>query len=128
MKILFTSILLTGVLQKIYVKKEKLGYNNICLSNFIGALLSVPIFLIIFLPIYAIIGENFLVTIIIMLITIIISEIIAYRIMIKPECKSERNTIIFAIIIYILFALLTYNPLDSYIFRDPKTNTYGVSK
>lgn len=126
MKILFTSIILTGILQKIYVNNKKLNYHNICLSNFIGALLSIPIFLVIFLPIYKIIGENFIITIIIMFITIAIAELISYIIMNKPEHKLENDTIVFVIIIYIIFALLTYNPLNISIFTDPKTNISGI--
>ena len=128
MKILFTSILFTGVLQKIYVTTKHLNYNNICLSNFIAALLSIPIFLSIFLPIYNIIGENMIITIIIMLITIIIAEYISYIIMNKQEHKLEKDTVIFAIITYIIFTLLTYYPPNINIFTDPKTNALGIYK
>lgn len=128
MKILFTSILFTGVLQKIYVTTKHLNYNNICLSNFTAALLSIPIFLSIFLPIYNIIGENMIVTIIIMLITITIVEYISYKIMNKREHKLEKDTVIFAIITYIIFTVLTYYPLNINIFIDPKTNAIGVYK
>ena len=68
MKILFSSILFTGILQKIYAKITDIKYNNVCISNFISAILSIPIFLIVFFPIYNIIGENMTITIIIMLI------------------------------------------------------------
>ena len=52
MKILFGSIILSGVIQKIIVVSKRLEFNNICFSNFVGAISSIPIFLIIFLPIY----------------------------------------------------------------------------
>lgn len=128
MKILFTSILLTGVMQKIYVSAKKLKYNNICLSNFIGALLSIPIFLVMFLPIYHFIGENMPITIIIMFITISISEFISYLIMNKPEHKLENDTIFFTIGIYIIFIILTYYPPQLGIFKDPTNNSYGIIK
>ena len=60
------------------VTEIKLNYNNMCFSNFIGAISSIPIFLIMFLPIYIVIGENFPITILIMFISIVIAEIIAY--------------------------------------------------
>ena len=87
MKILFGSIIISGVIQKIIIilKKEKI--NNICFSNFVAAISSIQIFLILFLPVYAIIGENFIVTIIIMFITIAIAEFISYIIMNKQDFK-----------------------------------------
>lgn len=128
MKILFTSILLTGVLQKMYVSIKKINYNNICISNFIGAILSIPIFLILFLPTFNIIGENLIVTIVIMFITIAICELISYKIMNKPEHKLENDTIFFAIGVYILFIILTYFPPHFGIFMDQTTSTYGIKK
>lgn len=128
MKILFGSILLSGVIQKISVVKKKLNYNNICFSNFIGAISSIPIFLIMFLPIYSIIGENFPVTILIMLIAIIFAEIIAYIVMNKDDLHLENVTIILVIIVYTIFTILSYNPLKSGIFIDPISKTCGIAK
>ena len=128
MKILFTSIIITGIFQKIYIKFKHLDYNNICFSNFIAAITSIPIFLLIFTPIYKFIGENLPLTIIIMLITIVIVEYISYLIMNKSDYKLENDTIIFVIIIYLLFTLLTYFPPKKDIFIDPITQTYGIPK
>ena len=79
MKILFGAILLSGVIQKIIVKIKKLNINNVCISNFTAAILSIPIFLIMFLPVYSLIGKNFVITIIIMFISIVIAEVISYH-------------------------------------------------
>lgn len=128
MKILFGSILLSGVIQKIIVIKYKEKYNNICFSNFIGAITSIPVFLIIFLPIYQIIGKNFIVTIIIMFIAIVVAEVISYVIMNKNDYNLEKITIIFVIIVYVIFLLLSYYPLNISIFKDPETKTYGIKK
>lgn len=126
MKILFGSIMISSVIQKIIViiKKEKI--NNICFSNFIAAISSIPIFLILFLPVYYIIGENMIITIIIMFISIIISEVISYKIINKNDFKLENKTIIFVVITYIIFGLLTYYPIKIDLFKDPQTNTYGI--
>lgn len=128
MKILFGSIILTGVIQKIItiIKKEKI--NNVCISNFIGALSSIPIYLIMFLPIYYTIGENMIVAISIMLITIIIAEYISYKLMNKEEFKLEHITVLFVIIVYVIFAILTYYPIKNNLFINPETSTYGIKK
>ena len=44
MKILFTSIILIGTIEKIYTKIKKLNYNNILFYNYINAIISIPIF------------------------------------------------------------------------------------
>lgn len=120
--------MLAGITQKIFliIKKEKV--NNICFSNFTAALTSIPIFLIIFLPNYSIIGHNMVVTLIIMFITIALAEIISYIIMNKKDLKLEKITILFAISIYVIFTILTYYPLNNNLFIDPSTKTYGIKK
>lgn len=128
MKILFGSIILSGIVQKVTIKIKKENINNICFSNFLGALFSIPIFLVIFLPIYSIIGENLLVTIIIMFTVIVIAEIISYWIIKKEDLGLENKTIFFVIIIYLVFTLLTYFPLNNTLFMDPKTSIYGINK
>ncbi len=126
MKLLFGSIIVSGIIQKLIIIYRKEKINNICFSNFIGALLSIPIFLILFLPIYFIIGKNFIITISIMLLTIILAEIISYKIMNQKDFKMENKTIIFVIIIYSIFTLLTYFPLKNVLFIDPTNSTYGI--
>lgn len=128
MKILFGSIMLVGIIQKIFLIIKKQKVNNICFSNFIAAVTSVPIFLIIFLPIYSIIGHNMIVTIIIMFIAIALTELISYIIMNKNDFKLEKVTILFAIFVYVIFTILTYYPLKNNLFIDPTTKLYGIRK
>lgn len=128
MKILFGSILLAGVIQKIIVKTKKLDINNVCISNFTAALASIPIFLVMYLPVYNAIGENLPITIIIMFIAIVIAEIISYIMMKKDDLKLENMAIIFTITVYIIFGLLTYFPPEQDLFMDPIKLTYGIKK
>ena len=128
MKILFGSILLSGIIQKIIVIVKKENKTNICFSNFVAAITSIPIFLIMFLPVYYYLGDNFGIIILIMLVTIIIAELISYQILKLPDLKLENITIVFVIIIYALFTYFTYYPLDMEIFRDPIKLTYGIIK
>lgn len=126
MKILFTSILLSGIIQKIITIKLKLNINNICFSNYCAAISSIIIFLIIFLPIYLIIGENFIITIVIMFIAILFAQIISYKVINLKDLKLENITIILAISTYIIFALLTYFPPKLNFFKDTINNFYGI--
>ena len=129
MKILFGSILFSGVIQKIIVKVKHLPYKNVCISNVVASLLSIPIFLIIYMPIYNAFGENFLLTIFLMLLVIIISQIITiFIINIKKDLHMENASILFVIIIYMVFAVLTYDPPEQSIFMDPIALNYGIKK
>jgi hypothetical protein len=126
MKILFGSIILSGVIQKIIVVSKRLEFNNICFSNFVGAISSIPIFLIIFLPIYYNFGHNLVITIIIMFITIVISEYIAYKVMMMKDLYQENKTILYVVIVYIIFTILTYFPINNNLFIDPITGILGI--
>lgn len=128
MKILFGSIMISSVIQKIIVIKKELNIKNICISNFTGAVLSIPIFLLIFVPIYKAIGENMPITIFLMFITIVISQIISYIIINSKNLKLENITIFLVIIVYIIFGLLTYFPPENDLFMDPTNLTYGITK
>lgn len=116
--------MMSSVIQKIIMFKLKKDITNICFSNFIAAILSMPIFLLMFLPIYYFIGENFILTIFLMLLTIIIVEIIAYKIMIKDDFKMENKTILFVIFVYVIFGILTYYPFDCDLFIDSERCFY----
>ena len=128
MKIIFGCILLSGVVQKIIVINNDLNYNNICISNVIVAFLSIFIFLIMFIPIYSLIGENLPITLIIMLITYIISQILSIYIIKKEDMKKENFAILLVIIIYTIFGILTYYPPNNSLFIDPIDNTYGIKE
>lgn len=128
MKILFGSILISGVIQKIIVKVKHLRYKNICISNVVAAFLSIPIFLVIYLPIYNSFGEYLPLTIFLMLLAIIISQIISIFIINKKDLKMENLSIVLVIIIYIIFGLLTYFPPQNELFLDPINITYGIKK
>lgn len=127
MKIIFGSIIISGIIQKIIAKYKNEDVNNLCFSNFIGALAAIPIFLIIFVPIYSIIGESMFVAITVMLIAIIASQIISYIIMNKQNLNLEKITVFFVIIVYVIFTLLSYYPLENSIFIDPKSCIYGIT-
>ena len=128
MKILFGSIILSGVIQKIICIKKDIKANNICFSNYVAAISSVIIFLIMFLPVYNLIGKNFIITITIMIISIIISEIISYYITKIKDLYLENITIILVILTYITFGLLTYFPPKKSIFMDPIDHKYGLDR
>ncbi len=127
-KLMFTSIVIYGIIDYIILQRFKIKYNNFFTSLFISAFTIIPIFLIIYLPFYYKIGPKMSLNIGIMLIAIIISQIISYYIL-KSKNFDKLNIISFILIIisYIVLAYLTYNPIKSELFFDTKDEKYGLN-
>jgi hypothetical protein len=128
MKLLFSAIVMYGIIDYIILQKFKVKYNNFFTNLFVTALSIIPIYLIMFLPIYYKIGENMVITIGIMLIAIIISQVISYYIL-KANDLDKLNIISLILIImtYIVFAYLTYYPLRNELFFDTQEEKYGLN-
>lgn len=127
-KLLFTSVVVWGIIDYIILQKFKVKYNNFFTSLFVSALTIIPIFLILYLPFYYKIGPKMILNIGIMLIAIIISQIISYFIL-KSKDFDKLNIISFVLIIisYIILAYLTYKPIKTELFFDTKDEKYGIN-
>ncbi len=128
MKMLFTTILLYELIEFIIFKVKNIQTNNFLFAALVSAFISIPIYLIMFLPIYYKMGENMVVTITIMLIDIIIVQVINYKILMTKELNLNIISIIGIIVIYIIMGVLTYYPPESDLFFDPKEEKYGINK
>ncbi len=128
MKLLFSAVVMYGIIDYIILQKFKIKYNNFFTNLFVTGISIIPIYLIMFLPIYYKIGENMVITIGIMLISIIISQVISYYIL-KAKDFDKLNIIylILIIITYIVFAYLTYYPLKNELFFDTQEEKYGLN-
>jgi len=129
MKILFTSTILYGIIDYILLKKNNIYFNNFKAQLFFTAFISIPIYLIIFLPIYNLIGENLIVSISIMLLVYIIISFISYKMLISDDFKLLNYLSVYLIIImYFIFTYLTYFPPHSYLFYDINEKKYGINE
>ena len=129
MKLLFTTILLYHLFEYIYLYYKKVNISNYCIASFVSALLSIPIHLIMFLPLYYMIGENMIITFIILFITICLAEIIHYFITKHDSIEYQCIiSIILIIISYIVFGYLTYNPPKTDFFYDTTEGKYGINQ
>ena len=127
MKILFSSICFYGIIDYIILYKHKIGFNNFFFNIFTTGFLSVVVYLLFFIPIYKILVVTMIVSISLMIIVIILSQIISYFIL-KSKHIHYINSISFILIIisYIVFGYLTYNPIHNYLFLDNIKNIYGI--
>lgn len=127
MKILFTSSLLYGIIDYILLKKNNIKFNNYPFQLWFTSIVIMPIYLVIYTPLYKLIGENLLISITLLFIIYILKEIISYNILKSQHLKILNHiTIPLIMITYIMFIYLTYYPPHNYIFLDTGTNTYGI--
>ena len=127
MKIIYTSILLSSIIEYFIYKKKRYDTNNFFISIPISSILGIIFYLVIYLLIDLFIPHSFFIAIFIMLITYIFSNIISYIILNKKEIPNQKELGISLVLIsYIVFTHLTYYPPKSYMFIDQITSTYGV--
>ena len=129
MKLIFTSTLIYGIIDYFLIKKNNITYNNFPFQLFFTSLISIPIYLIMYLPIRYLFGEHLIISISLLLITYIISQIISYYILTTKQIPYINHlTIPLIIIVYIIFTILTYNPPKNFFFYDTSTDSYGIPK
>ena len=130
MKMLFTAYLWFGVIEYPLLKHFRQDTKNEWFALWICSLLIIPIFLLLFLPIYSIIGEQMIVTIVLMFIAIAITKWIQFHLLEHVQDYRNLNilTLILVVISYVIFALLTFYPPRASLFRDPQNDTYGITE
>lgn len=126
MKMIFSAYMLFLLIKVLFFKKHE---KNLTSSFVIGALFNIVIFLIIYVPIFYIFGENMIVTLIIYFITIIISNYFIYKMQQKKNNEKLNKITGFSIIlIYLIFIILTYYPIKGKLFFDYTSQSYGIPK
>ena len=127
-KLLFSAVIFNGIIEYALLTKFNIKFKNFFTSLFISALTIIPIFLTIYLPLYYRFGPKMIINIGVMSISIIIVQILSYRIL-KLKNHNNLNKISFILIIlsYIVFAYLTYYPIKNHLFLDTKEEKYGLN-
>lgn len=128
MKMLFTAIIVCGLIEYFVLKFFYQKRNNFLVSLFVSAISSIPIFLIIYLPFYYLLGENMPLNLIVLFISIIISQLIGYYLLNSKDFKNLGVVSVLGIIlVYIVLGLLTYYPPINDLFFDPIDEKYGLN-
>ena len=128
-KMLFTSVILYGFIDYLMLKKFKVKYNNFYIALFVSAISIIPTFLIIYLPLYFKIGQSMFMNIAIMIIAIIVSQYISYKILSTRNNSYSKNLISIGLIgiCFIVFSYFTYYPIKTKIFFDTEEERYGIN-
>lgn len=128
MKLIYTSFIFYGIFDYLLFKKNKIDFNNFLIQLFLIPIIAIFIYLIIFIPIYKMIGENMIISIGLLAIVILIEQILSYFILQYKQIKYQNIIgIVGIILVYIIFGYLTYKPIENYIFYDTVKGKYGIN-
>lgn len=128
MKMIYTTFLIDSLILYIALKKKNIKFNNFLCCLFLSPIISIISFLLIWLPIYYRIGENMIITLTVLLISICISQITSYYILSSHDNKVLNYISFgFTILFIILFAYFTYYPLHNDFFLDSLNEKYGIN-
>ena len=127
MKMIYTANIVGLIIEYfIYKNKTDVFKNNYFFNLFISGIVNIISFLVIYLPFYFLFGENMVVTLIILFISIVITQIVSYYIALEDKYLSKNLSIILIVVVYIIFGILTYYPIEYFLFYDPKELKYGI--
>ncbi len=127
MKMLFTTVLIYGFIEYIFLKYYKIQFSNFFLSLYLSSLFSIVIYLSLFLPFSYLFGESEILIFSTLIITIILIQLLGYYVMIKKQYNFQFIPVILIGISYIVFGYLTYHPIKTDLFYDKSHEKYGIS-
>lgn len=128
MKIIYCVFIIGSLTQLILCKKFKININNIYIEMAFKSIMGIILYLIIYIPLYLLIGENLFISLLLLLITYIIMEFIGIKILKSEELNIIALPVILIILGFILFGLLTFYPRHNFLFFDEVNLGYGILK
>lgn len=129
MKLLYTGFLAVGILEHFCYKHWDIKVNNFLFTTWTGAFISVPLYLMIYLPVYYSMKEAMWWNLLCMAITIMLVtcfEIWALKQ--KPIKWTEWVSIPLMVVGFIIFGFLTFYPIHCHLFFDTVDEKYGISE
>ncbi len=128
LKMMFTAMIFYGFFDFLILKFFHQKKDNFLVSLFLSSIMSIPTFLIIYLPFYYLMGENMILNLTCLFITVVISQVISYFVL-KSSNFNKLNivSLIGIILVYIIFGFLTYYPPINDLFFDVVSEKYGIN-
>lgn len=128
MKMLFSAIIIFSVVDFILLKVFEIEYRNFITTVFLSAVLSIIIFLAIYLPLYYFIGENMVLNLTVLFVSIVFSQAVSYFVLESKDYGLLNYVSLIGIIFsYIVFGILTYYPPTEDLFYDPMDEKFGIN-
>ena len=127
LKIIFTSYVVFFTLKVILLKRRE---KNDIMHTVIITLVNITLFLVLYFAFSYVFTDSLIMKSSIYILSIFLTQILHYKIIIKkikPQDNKTNNLFIIPIvIIYIIFAFLSYYPLNNTIFYDETNKKHGI--
>ncbi len=123
-KLLNTATFVFSILEFCKVKEK-----NFFTKAFLRMFFNLILLACLYLPIFSLFGESLPITLMILFISIFLSELLLY--ILPWEKSSSRWNLVFSLLILafiMMFIYFTYHPLHSKIFLDLETKQYGLDQ
>lgn len=122
LKMIFTATCFFSLLSNIFYKDK-----NILFKTYLRSMASIIILLLLYLPVNYLLGENMIITLLILFISIFFSEMICSRISRKKDYYLvNKVSLVLLILNFVIFAICTYYPPKMGLFLDKKEEIYGI--
>lgn len=122
LKMIFTATCFFSLISNLFYHDK-----NILFKTYLRSMASIIILLLLYLPVNYLIGENMIVTLIILFISIFLSEMICERISVTKEYSLiNKISLVLLILNFSIFAICTYYPSNMGLFLDKKYDKYGI--
>ena len=129
LKMIYNTEIIVSLIIYLILKNKKKIINNYFSALFISTIFNIILFYLVYLPIYNRFGQNLILTMIVFLITLIISQYLFYLIAIKKHNKFYNKCLILLIpLVWVILIYFTYNPPKNEFFFDPIDEIYGIPK
>lgn len=126
LKLIFFPMVITTFAGHFYLKDVSPNYLQIKTKSILFAMLSIVI---LYYCYTGILGNDIaFINISIFIIAVIIGEFYTYKNSLSSSWQNNTHSLIILTIIFLVFAIFTFNPPHIGIFKDPVTNTYGIYK
>lgn len=127
MKMIFTCYFIYSII--LILIEDKYKKNNILFAGICGGILNIILFLIIYLPVYYRFGENMIFTLILLFLTILVTNYIIRFIYEKDDIRALKIlSIILFPILFFFIAYFTFKPLHESFFFNPIDEVYGIDE
>lgn len=125
LKLLFFPMLISTIIGYFYVGKDVSAF--LC-ARFFAIFISILFTVVFFYTYTGILGFNVdILNILSFFVSVILGEFVSYKIMISHLTCDNSKVIIFFAILLVCFIFFTYLPPNIGLFKDPITNSYGIS-
>lgn len=125
MKLISTSILLLAFFESIYFFYKKETRNNFLFSKSISAIIGIPLFLLLYLPIQQ--YSHLVLHVTLLFFVLFLMEFLSFFIQSKKNIPFQEGiSLILIFLLYLMFGYFTYHPPKNNLFYDSKHQQYGI--